>query len=403
MSRLGLALVLLFAAGPAAAASPDPTDLSIPPADLLKARDLVEALASEDFDEREDAQRDLAKMGRLALPALLAGVNNHPSPEVRFRCQVLLPKAAAADLQARLDTFLADADGKFEHDLPGWNEFRKITGGAAAARTVFVGLLADPDNRELVLAVAGPPGELGTLVAARKQEMYYWRYPRTINGTRTTKKEATAADVLTLMFAEAHVASKFVPRTINTVTVYTPAAFTSALAEEGDKVAAYRAVVGRWMDTRDDAISMSMAITLSRTLNLPKHATAVAARLVTFKGATASYRMNAALALAQSGAREHLSVLESVFADESAININRAVVGGKLQLEQIQLRDVALAAALMLTDQEPRDYGFATTARAQPGVRLSYTSWRLPEDKRKAGFAKWKTWRAENPDPKPNK
>src|SRR5438105_4731987 len=129
MTRPGLVLAaLVLAASTASAASPDPKDLAIPAGELSKARALIARLASEDFDDREAAQEDLAKMGRLALPALLDGMNTTASPEVRFRCQALLPKASAQDFQARLATFLADADGKFDHDLAGWNEFRALAG-----------------------------------------------------------------------------------------------------------------------------------------------------------------------------------------------------------------------------------------------------------------------------------
>jgi hypothetical protein len=397
MSQLGI-IVALVAVTPAAAVSPDPKDLAVPPAEVAKARTLVGKLASEDFDVREDAQDGLAKMGRLALPALLGGVRSHPSPEVRFRCQSLLPKASALDLQARLDTFLADTDGKFEHDLPGWNEFRKLSGDGTAARKVFVGMLGERANRELVLAAAGPPAELGPLVAARKQEMYYWRYPRAVAGKPTERKDATAADVLALMFAEVHAPSKFVPRTINSNVVYMASGFTTALNDGGGTGKVYQAVVGKWMDTRDDAISMNVAISLANSIGLEKHGSAVAARLVRFKGATITYRLNAALSLAQHDAREHLPALEAVFDDEAGLIVNRGLVAGNVQVTTIQMRDTALAAALLLTDQEPRDYGFTETVKARRGMRMSYTNWRLAEDKRKAAFAKWKAWRAEHPD-----
>ena len=41
-----------------------------------------------------------------------------------MRCSSLLPRAASLDIKARLDVFLADAEGEYEHDLPGWNQFR---------------------------------------------------------------------------------------------------------------------------------------------------------------------------------------------------------------------------------------------------------------------------------------
>ena len=63
-------------------------------------------------------------MGRFARPALIEGATGDPDPEVRARCHELLPRATAIEMKARLDAFLADADGKYE---PGFG-----TAGAAS-------------------------------------------------------------------------------------------------------------------------------------------------------------------------------------------------------------------------------------------------------------------------------
>jgi len=129
MNRFALPLafaLLLSATG--SAASPNPKDLAIRPAEHARALQPRPATRQRGFDERENAQDDLSKMGRLAFPALLEGLNSNPSPEVRSRCMSLITKASQADLQARLATFLADADGKYEHDMPAWNEFKSWPG-----------------------------------------------------------------------------------------------------------------------------------------------------------------------------------------------------------------------------------------------------------------------------------
>src|SRR5438132_713776 len=119
MSRLLAILVGGLCVAAACGASPDPKDLAIAPEELSKARELVHKLGSEVYREREDAHAELTKMGRKARQALLEAAASDPDPEVRFRCSRLLPKAGADDLKARLDTFLADTQSKFDHDLPG--------------------------------------------------------------------------------------------------------------------------------------------------------------------------------------------------------------------------------------------------------------------------------------------
>ena len=61
----------------------------------LTGRALVRQLGSEEYDEREDAQKQLAARGRSARAALLEGVNTNPDPEIRSRCAQLLPAASA--------------------------------------------------------------------------------------------------------------------------------------------------------------------------------------------------------------------------------------------------------------------------------------------------------------------
>src|SRR5262249_7311030 len=149
------------------AASPDPDDL-VPTAEVqVKARALVRKLGSEDFEEREEAQKKLINFGRFARAALLEGANTSPDPEVRTRCAQLLPSANALDTQAKLEPFLADTEGRYEHDLPGWKTFRGVVCNEwafcghtlwsdrvleKAARQVFVEMLSTHANRRLLLA-----------------------------------------------------------------------------------------------------------------------------------------------------------------------------------------------------------------------------------------------------------
>lgn len=196
MFRLIVAVSSLFViADSAAASSPDPKSLAISGDELSRARELVQQLGSEQFAEREKAEIALAKMGRIARPALLEAANTDPNQEVRSRCTSLLPKATALEIRARLEVFLADTEGKFEHDLPGWNEFRVTVRNEwhmlghliwsdhsldKAARGVFADLISGTTNRHVMMAVSCAQSELGSIAAARRQELYYQKYPRAI-------------------------------------------------------------------------------------------------------------------------------------------------------------------------------------------------------------------------------
>lgn len=66
----------------------------------------------------------------------------------------------------------------------------------------------------------------------------------------------------------------------------------------------------------------------------------------------------------------------------------------KSEVFPIQLRDVALATSIRLTDQEPEEYGFRlrSTSKSET-TRFSYTNHYFPTDAaRKAAFEKWAAW-----------
>jgi NAD+ synthase (glutamine-hydrolysing) len=106
-------------------------------------------------------------MGRLARPALVEGAASDSDPEIRYRCSRLLPKAGADELKARLDTFLADANGKYDHDLPGLKQFRKHVGSDGKARALFVEMVKSPYNVEVLQAIDKGPTEAGRAISDR--------------------------------------------------------------------------------------------------------------------------------------------------------------------------------------------------------------------------------------------
>ncbi len=397
---LGLVLTFAVAAPGAPPVDPDPKHLAVPPAEQARATALVERLASPRHEDREKAQDDLAAMGRRAMPALTEALARHVSPEVRARCQMLYPRARADALQARLAVFVADAGGKFEHDLPGWAEFRQITAGCGpAARAVFADIATTPIGRELVLAELAPQ-DLGGRIALRKQEMYTRRFA---SPTRPGQPQAepTVAEVLALMLAETRIPSRHIPRTSSSTLVFTMPGFVSALAGGGPQARVYRTVAGKWAASRDEALLMTQALSVATTLDIPEAAD-VGARMMTTAGVTPLSKAQATMAVAKVGNPKHLPALEAVFKDEGVVRTLGVVVApvgapAPAAARTVQLRDVALVAALLLTEQDPTEYGFEVTT-ARPGVRYLYTVWNLPADRRAAAFEKWNEWRAANPD-----
>jgi hypothetical protein len=411
----GLVLAVAAAAPAAPPVNPDPKHLAVPPADHARARSLVEKLASPDYETRQRAHAGLAELGRVAVPALTEALARHPSAEVRSRCQALFPRARADDLEARLAAFAADEAGKFEHDVPGWDDFRTITAGCGpAARAVFADLAATPLGRELVLGDL-PPEELGARVAVRRQELYTHRFmtPRRSN---EVVPEPPVLDVLALMIAETRVPSRLVPRSATGAALYTqpwilyqlgvipdPTAVLdpSRVLLWDDRVRVYRTIAGKWVVTRDEPIVMSQALEVAKALELPEAAD-LAARMLTTPGVAAGNKAPAALVVGKHGEPRHLPALEAVFKDEGVVRVGGVVVVGGPRVPAApvhataQLRDVALIAAVLMTGQEPREYGFEELSD-RPGDRFVLTRWHLPAAGRPAAFERWQAWRAAHP------
>ena len=92
-----------------------------------------------------------------------------------------------------------------------------------------------------------------------------------------------------------------------------------------------------------------------------------------------------------------LPVLTRLYADEAVIVPD---LGNGTPI--ILLRDVALAMAVLLTNQSPKDYGFEVMQFAPGQPNFGYMNYRFradpmltAEEKRVAAFAKWRAWETE--------
>jgi hypothetical protein len=392
----------------AAEPSPDPKTLEVSQADLSKAKELVKQLGSERFTEREKAENELAIMGRLGRAALLEGANTDPDPEIRARCRFLLPKATAAEMKARLDTFLADKDGKFEHNLPGWNQLRNVVRGEwrmlgwnyvarpnadKAARELFVEFLKTPGGEQMLHTIATAPSELSSLVAARKQELYNMRFGRP---PAIVQRIPTAMEVAVVLFGDTQVG-----KNSGRVPVFQTVLSTSGIMQTAqgndEKSKAVKAILFSWFETRTDPIEIYSAMNLANNGGNTEVATRLAMKLLNTSGATGFYRGQAITVLSKLPKQEFLPLIEKFIGDESVITTLSTSVNGKIVRTTIHMGDIALACAVVASGQKLEDYHIEDRFKNSPNAAISYTRYLLPDDKKKEAAAKWKEWREKNP------
>jgi hypothetical protein len=138
-------------------------------------------------------------------------------------------------------------------------------------------------------------------------------------------------------------------------------------------------------------------MSVAQNLNLPADViNRYAARVLTADGAPQYSKQAAAAMLARHGGKAYLPAVTALSRDDT-----RLIFAQNGQVE-VQVRDFALAMALVLTGQDPKEYGLTTQPGANESLKLSYTYHRFyagdkqtAEEKRAAAFAKWRAWEAE--------
>lgn len=404
MSRVVALQLCLLCAIPVLAASPDPKDLAIPQQEIAKARDLIRRLGSEVYREREEAQANLAKMGRMARPALLEAAAGDPDPEVRFRCSRLLPKAGAEDLKARLDTFLADTECKYEHNLPGLKQFRKVTGSDKESRDLFVEMIKSPYNLELLQTLDKTPAEAGRAISDRRMTMWSIVQPRNF-GRAQPQQQIPLADIACLILAETVIPSKDIPRNnmwnhISGVMFINQPTSLNAINTTGvEHAEAYKRIIGHWLDSRDDVMDLTnLAYYLGQNLRAFKETVPLLRRIVTTDGVIGYARAMAMTQLLQhQKGKDEMDLIKSLLSNDTvATTVFFGNVPNQVPMQlPCQIRDVSLAIMIAQSKQQMTDYGFKfANGAVQNGENPNFGFYAFQNDEaRNAALMKFAFWR----------
>lgn len=366
---------------PPANADPDPKSLAVPEDTQKKAKELVGKLGSPQFSEREQATRDLAKMGRMALPTLQEALGTSLEPEVAMRAEGLLPKAEAEDMKARVACFLADAGGKYQHTLPGWDKFKAVAGSDAASRKLFAEMLKSAVTHQMLLAAEKSVEEANAVL-----NQYVTRLWNQQNfggrgggwggefGGGAPAQPAKLPDMVAALFLESQFSDtemsiqasipwgwggQGAQSVVNYVS-NVPDVSSAIYGNSGEYAGPIRKILAQWMETRETAQWAYSAYNFANNIyqNDRKKTFKFALRVLESKGGqNGSYnKQNILLNFAnQPNARDLLPALSKCFDDSLLIwNWQSGTPGF-----DIQLRDYALAYAIQLTDQKPEDYGMS--------------------------------------------
>ncbi len=403
LATAAVSLWMVMAAPPAPPkADPNPASLIVSKENEKAASELIKKLASKSFTERDEATNELREMGRLALGIITHTLENESNPEVRLRCEILLPKATADDIHARLDCFLADKEAKYDHKLPGAKQFFAAAGTSEASRNLFRELALSPENRPLLFAAGGKPNDLLRIVVERRA--YFTNRTIVVGGVvRRENHVPNFQDAVTLLFIESLVSEQTLGRNTGTGSVaymLSQQYMRDALASDKTREPISN-LISKWVETRTDAYSLYTAMNSARSQNLP-HLMPCAKRLLDPKvTGPGVYKAMAMTHIARIGTpKDDLASLEVAFKDET---LATTIFIAANKRYPVQMRDVALAMGLLMVKEDPTTYGMKSRYPNQTNESLKfiYNNFYFDdengkaEENRKAAFKKWDEWKAK--------
>jgi hypothetical protein len=346
------------------------------------ARQLVEQLGSSSYRQRERATQELGKLGLAAKSALLAGLESS-DPEVRLRCQRVLAVVLEMDYQARLLAFIADRDGTGQHDLPGWQRYRRMFGDDAVSRGLFVDMQrAEPGLME---AIEVGPQAAGDALEARGQQIQSSLF----NTPFGDRKQPPLGSLAALFFAAADPEVPISDLMIGYMGNYTYQNTFQMALSSGPRVELLRKLLGAWVARSVNTSGAFQGLVLALRHEL-REGLEPALSMVRGGGVQAQIMQYALLVVGKFGDEQHLDAIEPLLSNTTTC-LTYQVNNEEFRTE---VRDVALAMLVHLSKQDLKEYGFV---RAQPNDQLLFNPASLgfrDSDDRYTGIDKWKAWSA---------
>lgn len=374
---------LALAESPPKSAAPDPTALQ------HQVDSLVDQLGAGQFAKRQDASRELVKVGVPAIPALRVALKS-PDAEIRQRAAKVLENVREVDFQARLEAFAMDIDGTRNIQLPAWNLFRKRIGDDNVARGIFVEMQrAEP--RLLEAIDSGDVKVSSELLRGRAQSSLQVVQSPISNNRRPQLSMGTVASMLLVAATEDVPVEDHVGNQLNQL-VYQSSFLGSA--RNGTQSQPLKKLLSQWILKEHTPNQGYYNVLLAFNFDLPE-GREVALRLLKHEGLQVHVLPYAIAGIGKFGTVGDVKILEPLLKNTHICSVQNI---GDNKVVKTQVRDVALAMLVHLTKQEIKDYGFE---KAQPNPQFIYmpNSLGFIDDKaREAALKKWDTWKASQAD-----
>jgi hypothetical protein len=335
---------------------------------------LVRQLGDEQFSAREAATEKLIKIGLPATSALEEG-RKDADREIRYRSERVLSIVREMDFQQRLDAF-ARGRGDEDYGLPGWDRFRKALGDSSELRSLFVEMQKyEPEAMQALEEGPKAAAELLNLRTTQLQlSMQLYRHQLTLGNIAALILLAGDDEVTVSQQASQSLYSFCYQQSFRTA------------VQNGPKTNAMRKLLGNWI-RRGEGFSAYQGLGLAMQYDL-KEGLIPAEKELRNRGNQAHITQYAILTLAKLGDESHVPLLETALDDTTRCTMMRI----NNRNYETQVRDIALAALLHVTKQDPKTYGF-DRLQTHPQIVFNTTTVGFESDtERNEALAKWKTF-----------
>jgi hypothetical protein len=365
----------LFAAQPSADCTAADEGAGAQPDDrYAEAAMLVQQLGDEQFSLRERATTQLIELGLSATRALQEG-RNHPDREIRYRCERILSIVDELDFQRRLAAFATGrSDGG---DMPGWRRYRDAFGDDGETRSLFVEM--QKAEAELLQAIENGPQGVARVAETRCLVLQ--------QSQRGVGQPVSLGSTAALLFAAGDENVNLGIQATSVLYQFCSQTPMNDAMSDSSKRKILRKMLGDWIK-RSEGWAAYQTLFLAMRYDL-KEGLVPAVKILGNPGEQPYARQNAILAVSKLGDASHLELLESLLDDTarcSAQRVNNVTY-------ETQIRDVALAALLLLKKQDPRSFGFERFQTNETTSFVTSTVGFENDDRRKKVFDKYATFK----------
>ena len=332
---------------------------------------LIKQLRAPSFQARVQAEADCRQTGAEMLPALIEALRSE-DPELRRRSQVLIERIEDDELTESIDAFLIPGSTS---TLPGWSFMTDLVDDTPEFRAAYAEILQG--NIQLSRALARPH-----LISKAIQREIQDMSPTLGSVPSAISCAETSALLLLLVYPDAAysddvgaVASRYVQSGVGPGVNETPSGRL------------LQALATRWVATpRASAAPERLAIATS--LRLPEQ---VIPAMEMIQQKANPHQLNHAFAsVARYGDAVDMSVIETLLNDRFELHSTKD--SEEKVTSSCQLRDLALATLIELTQQDPVAYGWKPFPRDSSKNITSLPVAFESDLQRDAAFEKWQNW-----------